>query len=293
MEKPKNPYTEESKIWKLMDGDFLDKTTEEIAEILDSTPTSVRSMIQAIKRKTGYTVERKRVEHLDKLAKYNDPSWIGETFSRLTVIEAISKRFPCGVQHYVWRVRCECGKELVVEPSAILDGRQVSCGCYKEEYIDSIRTGMSKKEYHRKYIKDLRYWRKIHHKCRVCGKEDAYTLNGRSTCFECTEKRRKTPIEYIEKEGKHDSYIKRMDRRKNGLCYICGKPVMEKKKDSWDVYNRKPGLCQHCYDVFIKNMREGIERKGRKPLEPYSMSEKALMAYQNIKKNREWQQGQI
>lgn len=286
-EKPKNPYKEHSLIWELYEGDFSEIDTDKIAENLGTTQQSIRSMIYRIKKETGYVVVRQEAskEHKNKYcrAKYNDPSWIGETFNRLTILEAISKKFPSGGQHYVWKVRCECGNEKIVEPSAILTGKVVSCGCYKKEYLESIKCGLNRKEYQREYKREQRIWRKKHHFCTECGKKDAYTIGGRRLCFECAEKNRKHAIQYIKEEKKFDERIKRADRRKNGLCYICGAPVAKKYDNTWDVYERKPGLCEECYFRVTKNLQDGMKKKGRKVLEPFSFSENAIKNYKKLK----------
>ena len=53
----------------------------------------------------------------------------GQRFGRLTVIEESDKK--CGKR--VWHCRCDCGKEKDVLQDALVQGKQVSCGCYKNE----------------------------------------------------------------------------------------------------------------------------------------------------------------
>lgn len=79
--------------------------------------------------------------------------------------------------------------------------------------------------------------------CTLCGKEDAYTMIGRSLCAECAERnnglhkqRRNEGAEWVEKEQsqKRERYS---TRKHNHLCVMCGKPLPEKY-----TYFR----CEHC-----------------------------------------------
>lgn len=58
--RPEDPYRKGSLIWSVMEGDWEDLTARQIAEVLDSTPGSVRNCIQRIKRETGYDVPHVR-----------------------------------------------------------------------------------------------------------------------------------------------------------------------------------------------------------------------------------------
>lgn len=65
-------------------------------------------------------------------------------------------------------------------------------------------------------------------RCTLCGKQDAYTLNDRSLCAECAEKRRVITANY-RKAHMEQWKAKRAEwdksRRAAGLCHTCGKPV--------------------------------------------------------------------
>lgn len=80
-----------------------------------------------------------------------------------------------------------------------------------------------KRVYHREYMKERRQWFKDHHRCTECGKQDAYTLNGRARCYECNEKHNKSNAENMTEERK--SHIKqyREQKRADGFCIRCGK----------------------------------------------------------------------
>jgi len=81
------------------------------------------------------------------------------------------------------------------------------------------------KKYHREYMRDLRAWWKSTGKCTSCGKQDAYTLGGRSWCAECAEHRR------ISQQGRDltRQYARvkaqRDERRAAGLCTQCGREL--------------------------------------------------------------------
>ena len=59
----------------------------------------------------------------------------GKTFGRLTVL-SVSERTENGT---IWRCRCSCGKEARVYSFTLLGGRQVSCGCFRDE-LSSTRS---------------------------------------------------------------------------------------------------------------------------------------------------------
>ena len=103
-------------------------------------------------------------------SKYNNPDNIGKVFGRLTVIEFIH-----GDNQWMWKCRCECGRETIVMPYKLIHGRTMSCGCakvdrmktYTEKYrtkhngrherLYSIWHGMKERCYTESY-KDYRYW---------------------------------------------------------------------------------------------------------------------------------------
>lgn len=58
----------------------------------------------------------------------------GQKFGRLTVLYR-DKNDKTG--HTKWICRCDCGKNVSVYRDALLDGRQVSCGCHKAELLQS------------------------------------------------------------------------------------------------------------------------------------------------------------
>ena len=54
----------------------------------------------------------------------------GQKFGRLTAIERTGEKKGT---NFVWRCRCECGKEIAVAGNSLLSGNTRSCGCLRDE----------------------------------------------------------------------------------------------------------------------------------------------------------------
>lgn len=78
-------------------------------------------------------------------------------------------------------------------------------------------------------------WKKEQHKCTRCGKQDAYTLAGRSYCYECCEYDRKCTRSESARENhkarQREKYHKCVEL---GICPIC------KKREATDGYKNCP-----------------------------------------------------
>lgn len=61
----------------------------------------------------------------------NDENWIGQKFGMLTVIGFEKKERPG--RGWNWKVKCDCGKEKIVSPSDVKNGKTRSCGCLHDE----------------------------------------------------------------------------------------------------------------------------------------------------------------
>lgn len=59
----------------------------------------------------------------------------GEVFGWLTALEATDRRDRKG--SVIWRCRCQCGKACEVSEDCLVNGRTVSCGCYRETMIQA------------------------------------------------------------------------------------------------------------------------------------------------------------
>ena len=65
----------------------------------------------------------------------------GMRFGVLTVLElAGTHENPCGTRRSLWRCRCDCGTEKVVQGTSLTSGQTVSCGCMKKIRIAKINT---------------------------------------------------------------------------------------------------------------------------------------------------------
>ena len=57
---------------------------------------------------------------------------INRQFGYLTVIEYVGTHTsPCGTKKKMWKCRCKCGNETVVNTSNLINGTTKSCGCWK------------------------------------------------------------------------------------------------------------------------------------------------------------------
>lgn len=91
-------------------------------------------------------------------------------------------------------------------------------------------------------------------RCTLCGKQDAYTLNDRSLCAECAEKRRILAANY---RNEHPERIKayraeyEKGRRAAGLCHACGKPTENGRS-----------RCPRCREKENRRRREKVREDG-------------------------------
>ena len=100
-------------------------------------------------------------------------------------------------------------------------------------------------------MKAMRHLHRSFGLCADCGKEDAYTMAGRYRCFECNEKHRKHPTEFIrpERPQKKPSFREDPDR-----CYLCGAPVMQ-AMTAWGGHPLR--LCEKHYKTTIEAAAKG------------------------------------
>lgn len=63
--------------------------------------------------------------------KYDNPMWIGKRYGSLTVIGYERVKSGNNSTQWYWKVRCDCGTEKLVAPVYLIQGRIVSCGCYR------------------------------------------------------------------------------------------------------------------------------------------------------------------
>lgn len=68
----------------------------------------------------------------------------GETFGRLTVLEYFETR----KGKSMWKCKCECGEEVIVSGSHLVNGHTQSCGCIKKDRY-AKKHGMTRKRPYR------------------------------------------------------------------------------------------------------------------------------------------------
>ncbi len=60
----------------------------------------------------------------------------GQKFGRLTALNRAQDYLsPSGRRRTMWRCACDCGKECTIEAYNLSHGKQVSCGCYRDEQL--------------------------------------------------------------------------------------------------------------------------------------------------------------
>ena len=84
---------------------------------------------------------------------------VGQTFSRLTILERISKN---GRGHF--KCKCECGNEIIVRSDGVLSGRIKSCGCYNK---DKAKTGNARRVHGKHGTRLYRIWQAMHARCYI------------------------------------------------------------------------------------------------------------------------------
>ena len=68
-----------------------------------------------------------------KNEKYSNPDWIGKKFGKLSVLEIVRDRDSSGNSRIMWKMRCDCGNEIIIAPSKVTTSGQKSCICSKSE----------------------------------------------------------------------------------------------------------------------------------------------------------------
>ena len=138
-----------------------------------------------------------------------------------------------------------------------------------------------RRKYGREYMAAKRKWLKEHHRCIECKQQDARTLIGRPTCFDCFVKiNGHEPIIREKKKRvwlpKHS--IPKSEYVANGLCAICGvAPIIPGKK-----------VCQRHYDIMLEVAWKGRKAQGPRDIRyPSVNTEKARAAYRYCIEHRQ------
>ena len=81
--------------------------------------------------------------------KYDSTEWAGKKFGMLTIIEPVHVKTNGGKStSWFWKVKCDCGNEKVMQPFKIINGKNVSCGCYGKAKKVNLRHGESHTHLH-------------------------------------------------------------------------------------------------------------------------------------------------
>lgn len=89
----------------------------------------------------------------------------GKRFGQLTVLESAGFHVtPSGTKRPLWKCRCDCGAEKVVQAKNLKNGTTVSCGCYKTKKLveSNYKHGGSKRG---EYDKLYDVWRSMKRRC--------------------------------------------------------------------------------------------------------------------------------
>ena len=60
---------------------------------------------------------------------------IGKRFGRLVALEKTNKKISNGT--YIYKCKCDCGKEVEIPSAYLLNGHNRSCGCFRSEYMSN------------------------------------------------------------------------------------------------------------------------------------------------------------
>lgn len=163
-------------------------------------------------------------------------------FERLTVLRSGGQNQKGA---FVWVCWCRCGKEIIIEGSALLRGRTKSCGCLQRERAGSINR-LSEEEKLRRLAESR--------PCKKCGEitapEGFYVPKGRpplNTCKKCARKNgRKNWL-----SAKYRLTTKEFDQllhSQGNKCKICACPF-EYLSEIWagDGRGRSRIQVDHCH----------------------------------------------
>lgn len=87
----------------------------------------------------------------------------------------------------------------------------------------------AKTAYFREYAKERNAWLKAHHMCKECKQQDAYTLAGRSRCYDCARKAREDARRRYDPEKRKQTLKREREQaaawRAQGKCSRCGRAL--------------------------------------------------------------------
>lgn len=70
---------------------------------------------------------------------YNKDEWIGKRYGMLVVKKAVNKKMTNNTSQWFWSLKCDCGGEITTRPIEVINGRVVSCGCYRKSRMSQTK----------------------------------------------------------------------------------------------------------------------------------------------------------
>lgn len=169
------------------------------------------------------------------------------------------------------------------------------------------------------YDKRIREIAKAEHRCIQCGKQDAYTLNGRSRCSVCSDKGKLADRKRYQTHNSLEAQKKvREKRAANGLCVRCGRIAPPGRRTcalcishtnqnlqdrriaegmNWPrgsngicwTCNKEPvmegkKICQSCYEKTMKAQQMATEWHKKNGTGPVKQSIENFWKLENAKK---------
>jgi hypothetical protein len=151
----------------------------------------------------------------------------GNKYGRLTVLErALSQH-----RHTFWKVKCDCGTEVVVQSTYMKSGKTKSCGCYQREQArhGRLRHGRASRlakhgsEDYPKYTREIHLMRKYN---LPIEQYNEMLVNQENKCFICD-------YEFGQKKG--DCYVDhchKTEKVRGLLCQNCNTGLGNFRDDS-------------------------------------------------------------
>lgn len=144
---------------------------------------------------------------------------VGQTFTRLTVVELVRKGKRAGVAT-LWKCQCECGNTITVRAPHLKNGNTKSCGCLRDEVIlflsrtHGATAGRTKGE---KLTPEYTTWLNMKYRCTnpKCDKYQFYGGRGITVC----ERWLRSYAEFFADVGPRPSPLHSLDRINNDSNY--------------------------------------------------------------------------
>jgi len=108
----------------------------------------------------------------------NRLSLTGQRFGRLMVVEYAGTKGEKKTKATIWKVKCDCGNELIVRGGDLKSGKTTSCGCLQK---DRTSNALTKHGYKGKPIYNT--WQSMKSRCSNLNSHDFKYYGGRGIIF--------------------------------------------------------------------------------------------------------------